>query len=293
VSSPVATVLVPTFDHGPLVRLALESVLAQTVSEIEVFLVGDGVPDLTREIAAELSERDARLRFFDNPKGPRHGEIHRHAALDEAQGLIVLYLADDDLWLPDHVETMRTALADADFATAASLAVLPGGEVQVKGNDFGRPSTRQAFLDGGAGISLSVLGHTLAAYRRLSEGWTTTPADFPTDRYFWERFVSDPDLRGAGTSRVTALGFASPARAQLAPAERLAEMTFWWDRVSDPEGRAEIHAAAFASTYGRAARLAAKLERAQRHRAKLEAKLEKALLPSRRRLVRRLRLRKR
>jgi GalNAc5-diNAcBac-PP-undecaprenol beta-1,3-glucosyltransferase len=290
---PVATVLVPTYDHGSLVRPALESALAQTVTAIEVFLVGDGVPDVTREIAAELSERDARLRFFDNPKGPRHGEIYRHAALAEAQGEIVLYLADDDLWLPDHVEAMRTALADADFATAVSLAVLPGGGVTLKGNDFGRPDTRQAFLRGGTGIGLSVLGHTLAAYRRLPEGWVTTPAELATDRYFWERFVSNPDFRGAATSRVTALGFGSPARPDLSLAERLAEMTAWSDRVSDPDGRAEIHAAAFAATYGRANSLAAKLESAQRRTAKLEAKLEKAARPPRRRLVTRLRGRKR
>jgi GalNAc5-diNAcBac-PP-undecaprenol beta-1,3-glucosyltransferase len=292
-NTPVATVILPTFDHGPLVRLALESALAQTVAEIEVFLVGDGAPDVTREIAAEFSERDARLRFFDNPKGPRHGEIHRHAALAEAQGRIVLYLADDDLWLADHVETMRTALADADFAAAIPLAVMPGGDVQLKGNDFGRPETRRAFLRGGAGITLSALGHTLAAYRRLPEGWVTTPAGIATDRHLWERFVSDPDFRGAGTSRVTALALASPARAHLSLAERSAEMASWWERVRDPEALAEIHAAAFSEAYRRANRHAALLERAERRTVKLEAKLEKSSQPARRRLARRLRFRKR
>src|SRR5438876_12186578 len=39
------TVLVPTHDHGPLLRLSLRSALTQTVSELEIFVVGDGVPD--------------------------------------------------------------------------------------------------------------------------------------------------------------------------------------------------------------------------------------------------------
>src|SRR5688572_27963864 len=59
-NGPAATILIPTFDHGPLVRLALESALAQTVAEIEVFVVGDGVPDVTREIVGEIAEGDPR-----------------------------------------------------------------------------------------------------------------------------------------------------------------------------------------------------------------------------------------
>jgi glycosyltransferase involved in cell wall biosynthesis len=121
-----ATVLLPTFDHGPMIRFPLESALAQTARNIEIFVVGDGVPDVTREVVGELTERDPRIRFFDNPKGPRHGEVHRHAALAEAGGRVVLYLSDDDLWFPDHVATMLRVLDGADVATAVSLRIVPG-----------------------------------------------------------------------------------------------------------------------------------------------------------------------
>src|SRR5215210_721750 len=70
-----ATVLIPTHDHGPLLLHSARSALAQTVEEIEVFISGDGVPEVTREIVSEL-KRDERVRFFDHPKGPRHGEIY-------------------------------------------------------------------------------------------------------------------------------------------------------------------------------------------------------------------------
>ena len=35
---------------------------------------------------AELTSADERVRFFDNPKGERHGEAHRHAALQRGPG---------------------------------------------------------------------------------------------------------------------------------------------------------------------------------------------------------------
>jgi len=113
--SIAATVIVPTHDHGPTLRFALASALAQTVEDIEVLVIGDGVPDVTREIVDEVLRQDARVRFFDHPKGPRHGEPYRHEALGEARGDIVCYLCDDDLWLPQHVELVREALEGADF----------------------------------------------------------------------------------------------------------------------------------------------------------------------------------
>jgi len=111
-----ATVVIPTFDHGPTLLRSIPSALAQSVEEIEVLVVGDGAPDVTREIVAKLAASDERVRFFDNPKGPGNGEIHRHAALAEAAGRLVAYLADDDLWMPEHLEVLESLLAEAGCA---------------------------------------------------------------------------------------------------------------------------------------------------------------------------------
>ena len=126
---PVATVVLPTHDHGSLLRLSLRTVQEQTVEDIEIFVIGDGVPDATRELVAEAAEGDPRIRFFDNPKGPRNGEIHRHASLAEARGEIVCYQSDDDLWCPDQVAELRDLLAAADFAHTVSLSVATGGSM--------------------------------------------------------------------------------------------------------------------------------------------------------------------
>src|SRR6266849_3725591 len=106
----VATILIPTHDHGPTLRASIASALRQTISEIEVFVLGDGVPDETRDIMADILKTDERVRFFDNPKDERLGELHRPVALEIAKGRIVCYLADDDLYFPGHVEHMNWLL---------------------------------------------------------------------------------------------------------------------------------------------------------------------------------------
>ena len=64
-----ATVLIPTHNHGETLRYAVGSVLAQTMQDFEILIVGDGVPEATRELAAELARNDARDPVFRFPEG--------------------------------------------------------------------------------------------------------------------------------------------------------------------------------------------------------------------------------
>ena len=224
--SLAATVLVPTHDHGPTLLRSVPSALAQTVSELEVLVVGDGVPDETRELMAELTAADERVRFFDNPKGERHGEAHRHAALQKARGEIVCYLSDDDVWLPDHVEEVQRLLADADLAHTLSFAI-DLDRLHVVRLDLAREFHRQVLLGGESRIHLSITAHTMELYRRLPGGWLPTPEGIYTDLYFWQRLLSLPGTRAASGTRPTVLHFPSHIRVGWSIEERIAEIDRW------------------------------------------------------------------
>ena len=231
-----ATVLIPTHDHGPLLLYSARSVLAQTVEEIELFIVGDGVPDITREIVSEL-RRDERVRFFDNPKGPRHGEPYRHAALTEARGEIVCYLSDDDLWFPEHVACMRRLLAEADFAHTLPMYIDERADISFYVGDLAVPGYRELLLSGLNFVALSCGAHTIEMYRRLPHGWRTTPAGVPTDLYMWQQFLSCPGCRATGGTRPTVINLPSSLRRHQSPADRLAELEEWSRNLQDPAWR--------------------------------------------------------
>jgi hypothetical protein len=222
-----ATVLIPTHDHGPALLRSVGSALRQTVEDLEVLVVGDGVPDVTREVMGELCAADDRVRFFDNEKGPRHGELHRHAALQEARGEVVCYLADDDLWLPGHVEEMRRLLADADFAHALPFWIDGEGGLHHLRIDLSRLYFRELLLGGENRIPLSCGAHTLELYRRLPAGWRTTPDETFTDLYMWQQILGDPEVRAVSGTRPTVLHFPSSARSSWSGEERLAELDAW------------------------------------------------------------------
>ena len=190
------------------------SALAQTVQDLEVLVVGDGVPAVTREVMDELTRSDSRVRFFDNPKGPRHGELHRHAALQDARGEIVCYLADDDLWRPGHVEEMRRLLAEADFAHSLPFWIDADGGLHHLRIDLGLAYYRELLLGGENRIPLSCGAHTMALYERLPAGWRTTPEDTFTDLYMWQQILAVEGCRAvSGTCPPRSTSQASPVRA--------------------------------------------------------------------------------
>jgi glycosyltransferase involved in cell wall biosynthesis len=235
--SPRATVVVPTFDHGPTLLRSVPSALGQTEGDVEVFVVGDGVPDVTREIMAELVRSDGRVRFFDNPKGPRHGELHRHAALQHARGEVVCYLSDDDLWAPGHVETMCLLLQGADLAHTLVAAILPDQTWLLGRIDLSLAWYRMRLLAGLGHLPLSFVGHTLAMYRRLPHGWRTTPQGSATDVYMWRQFLADETCRTATEHRLTVLNFPSAERREWTLEHRLDELDRWRSGWANREWR--------------------------------------------------------
>jgi hypothetical protein len=227
-----ATILIPTHDHGPTLRHSVTSALTQTVKEIEVFIVGDGMPDAARDVARAVARLDSRIRLFENPKAPRHGETLRHQALREAVGQAVCYLSDDDLWMPDHVETMVALLGTCDFANALPLYIdrrqgLGSWTVNLEMSYF-----RRLILSGINRIPLSCAAHTLSMYRRLPHGWRTTPAGTPTDLYMWQQFLSDPNCRAKSAMRPTVVCFPASPRKSMTAVERAEELAEWSRRFT-------------------------------------------------------------
>ncbi len=233
-----ATVVIPTFDHGPTLYSSVATARSQTVQEIEIFIVGDGVPETARPVIDELCRQDDRIRFFANPKGPRCGESYRHVALQEASGEIVCYLCDDDLWFPDHVYTMRRLLADANFAHVLWVAIYPGDNIKLGGPvDLGLPYYRDYILRRANRIPLSFAAHTLDFYRRLPNGWRTTPKGVHTDHYMWRQMLAHAECRPVSSGEATVVNFGSRPRKAWTSAQRCRELESWRKRLSDEEWR--------------------------------------------------------
>ena len=230
------TVLIPTNDHGELIRNAIRSVLRQTVAGWNLVVVGDGAPPEMAAIVEQEAQGDNRIGYRAFPKGERHGEAWRHEVLRDATGDAVAYLGDDDFWLPDHLATLGDLLAGADLAHTRQTEIRPDGMIFFLAGSLSNDSDRRRLLLDPPWnfFGPTVAGHRLDAYRKLPAGWSPAPAGLPTDIYMWRKFLRQPGMRFAGSPMTTAIKLGAAARPGMPVPERIAESRRYFDLFLDP-----------------------------------------------------------
>jgi len=240
-----ASVVIPTYRHFATLPFAVKSVQNQGVEDIEILIVGDGVDDATRAAAQALQAGDPRIRFFDLPKGPRRGELNRDHVLQQAQGRIICYATDDDLWLPGHFEAMEAALEHADFVGTMHVDVSPDGRIRAWYFDLNAPEFAAPWVAwkpnnlgtwANDGFGLSNAGHRRDAYLRLATRWSTTPDGVPTDNSMWHRFRREPWCRMTFLRFPVSLSFEGRDRSGWTPQQFAQELERWSAIIAAPDG---------------------------------------------------------
>lgn len=235
------TILLAVVRPPDLLSFAIESVLAQTVGDFELFIVCDGAPPETVECGHAFARRDPRVQVRAFPKGTRQGEAHLAAVLTGASGKFVAYLEDDDLWFPNHLEALEDVLLNADFGNTIHVTGHPDGHVEALPCDLARPDFRQRFLDEVFNrFGYTFCGHTLDAYRRLPEGWAPTPVGIYPDLHMWRKFLRVKEFRFATCPAITAVALPGHVREHMSLEERARETGVWTSRIRDEHERARI-----------------------------------------------------
>jgi glycosyltransferase involved in cell wall biosynthesis len=239
--NPMFTILVPTFNHGSLLRFALDSILQQTCQNFEVSVICDGAVEEGREIAWRYARKDPRIHVIDRPKGARHGENYRHEVLQSAKGEFVCYLADDDLWFPDHLHQMRQALSNADFVHSRYVAVVHKEQMTAIHETLEDAEIRDRMLNEEFNIfGPTIAGHRMDTYSRLPEGWSPGPEDVWSDLNMWRKFLQLENITFYTIPAVTALILPSPYRTSMTLQEREAETAFWAKQACSDSFRSTI-----------------------------------------------------
>jgi glycosyltransferase involved in cell wall biosynthesis len=67
-SNPLISVCIPVYNGAAYLEDCLQSVIAQTYSNIEILLVDDGSTDDSISIIEKFSQKDSRIRLVRNQK---------------------------------------------------------------------------------------------------------------------------------------------------------------------------------------------------------------------------------
>jgi glycosyltransferase involved in cell wall biosynthesis len=110
VKSAFVSIIVPVYRVEELLPRCVESLIAQTSSEIEVILVDDGSPDNCPKMCDEYAKKDPRITVIHKENGGLSDA--RNAGLLSAKGEYVLFVDSDDYLEEDAVALFRKAIKD-------------------------------------------------------------------------------------------------------------------------------------------------------------------------------------
>ena len=111
----------PTYGHARFIAAAIGSLLQQTRTDWELVVVDDGSPDDTATVVAPYLA-DPRIRYERLASNVGLGAA-LNAAMDRARAPLIAYLPSDDVYYPEHLQSLVECLDRNPGAVAAFSGV--------------------------------------------------------------------------------------------------------------------------------------------------------------------------
>ena len=101
-SQPLVSIIIPFLNPGYWLTEAIDSVLAQTYTNLEIILIDDGSVDEDAAIALKYCGRfPGRVFYYMHESHVNKGlTASRNLGLSKARGMLIAFLDADDCWMP-------------------------------------------------------------------------------------------------------------------------------------------------------------------------------------------------
>ena len=123
------SVIVPVYNAGEYIGQMLESVLGQSMQEIEIICVNDGSTDNSGEIIRSFMDRDSRIMLLEQPN--INAGAARNQGLLHARGKYVVFWDADDQFHRRALELMcrKMQKTQADICVCGVCEFVQGGKM--------------------------------------------------------------------------------------------------------------------------------------------------------------------
>ena len=102
------SIIIPIYNSSKYLSKCLESVINQTYKNIEILLLNDGSKDNSMEICEYYSNKDKRIRIFNNSnKGVSYT---RNYGIDQSTGVYITFVDSDDIIIENFIEILYKSL---------------------------------------------------------------------------------------------------------------------------------------------------------------------------------------
>ena len=116
---PKVSVIIPVYNVENYLRECLDSVINQTLKEIEIICVNDGSKDGSLKILKEYAAKDDRITIIDQQNQGLPNA--RNSGLKVSNGLCIMFVDSDDWIDKDYIEDMYNAIIENEADMAKSV----------------------------------------------------------------------------------------------------------------------------------------------------------------------------
>lgn len=124
--TPLISVIIPIYKVEKYLKECVDSVLAQTYTNLQIILVDDGSPDDCGKICDEYAQKDSRVVVIHKENGGLSDA--RNAGLEVAKGDYISFVDSDDIVHPDFLSYLYLYIKDADISVCG-YKVFNDGEI--------------------------------------------------------------------------------------------------------------------------------------------------------------------
>jgi glycosyltransferase involved in cell wall biosynthesis len=129
---PLVSVVIPVYNAEKYIADTLRSVLAQSVTNIDVIVVDDGSTDNSRTIIEKFTH-DARIRYIQQRN--QGVSAARNTGYRNAEGKFIAFLDSDDIWFENNLELKLQKFKSGDYGLVHSDCELIDGH-SMRNNNF-------------------------------------------------------------------------------------------------------------------------------------------------------------
>ena len=131
------SIILPVYNEGQYLRQCLDSILTQTLNDIEIICVDDGSTDNSLQILQDYAKQDSRIKVLTQKN--QFAGVARNHGMKYAQGKYLSFLDSDDYFEADMLEKMysRAEETEADIVICRYAEHCEeGGQLSLPGWSF-------------------------------------------------------------------------------------------------------------------------------------------------------------
>jgi len=116
---PLISIIVPVYNVETYLAKCVDSILAQTYTNLEIFLVNDGSSDCCGKLCDEYAKEDKRIKVIHKKNGGLSDA--RNVAIDVATGEFITFIDSDDYVTDDYIMTLYSLIEKYECKVSIAL----------------------------------------------------------------------------------------------------------------------------------------------------------------------------